>query len=160
MAPLVAALLALQAAPAARHDWWYVTVSGPAGDQNAHYGDRTSIRRTGNRVLMAEAREAETADDRGIISARLEMEYDCRARTGRIVTATRLAAGGRVVEQGNARETLHPITPDSVYDAMLRFACGDSGGLEQLGTLGIREQALLLFADRAAHLRNHPDEAN
>jgi hypothetical protein len=156
---LLAGLLAFQPAAGAA-DWWYVTAGGPLGDQDAHYSDRASIRRDGDHVFIDEARESETVAGNGVIGSRVQAEYDCRARTGRFVTVTFLGPSGIIVENVDPGETLHPVEPDSVYDSMMRFACGDEEGLERLGALGIREQALLLFAERAAHLRTENSDSH
>jgi len=38
----------------------------------------------------------------------------------------------------------------------MQFACSEAEGLEQLGRIGVREQALLLFRERADYLAAHP----
>ncbi|MEA3014441.1 MAG: hypothetical protein QOD42_2986 [Sphingomonadales bacterium] len=158
MPPLLAILLALQPAAGAGRaaDWWYVSASGDAGDYDAHYADRASIRRDGDHVFIREAREGERPGENGILGSRVQAEYDCRARTGRFLTATFLGPDGILLEDVDPGETLHPVEPRSVYGGLMRFACGEGEGLEQLGALGIREHALLLF--REMHAR--PATAN
>jgi hypothetical protein len=158
MSLLLASLLALQPVAGAGRaaDWWYVSASGGAADYDANYADRASIRRDGDHVFISEARESEHPGENGILGSRLQVEYDCRARTGRFVTVTFLGAEGILMENVDPRETLHPVEPGSVYEGLMDFACGDREGLERLGALGIREHALLLF--REMHAR--PATAN
>lgn len=160
MLALVAGFLALQAGAGGGADWWYVVMSGEPGEMQAHYADRASIRRSGDHVTISEGREGETPDEQGIIASRMLMEYDCRARTGRIVTYVFIGAGDRVLGQGDAGETLHPMSPGSVYDSTMDFACGRAEGLEQLDQLGLREHALLLFRDYIEHLAARPEGSN
>ena len=156
---LAAALLAMHGqSPPEAADWWYVSVADDPGDQQAFYVDRTSIRRTGDIAESEQAREGEVADEDGILGARLRVRYDCRARTSQVLIYRFLQSDGRLWTARRNQTQAEPVEPDSVNDALLKFSCGESEGIEQLGSLGIREQALLLFADRARYLREHPEE--
>jgi hypothetical protein len=155
---LAAAFLSVAQAPAAAEDWWYFSLAGDIGDLAAFYTDRASIRRSGDLVSVEEAREGERADEQNIIGSRLLVRYDCRARTSQVLRYTFvLTDGSRRVAQ-RAQDRPVPAEPDSIAAKGLGIACGESEGLEQLGTLGIREQALLLFAERTAYVRAHPEE--
>jgi hypothetical protein len=149
MALLLAALLALQPAVGAA-DWWYVGIAVAPGDQDAFYADRASIRRNGDRVVINEAREGERVDEGGIIGSRTRAEYDCRARSGRVVHDVFLRPDGSSVDEGDPNETLHPLTPGSIQESMMRFACGDDPGLGPVGGQSLREHALRRFRARPA----------
>jgi hypothetical protein len=156
MALLLAGLLALQPAAAAQ-DWWYFSVAGDIGEQQAFYIDRSSISRSGDLVSVQEARQGERADAEDIIGARLHVRYDCRARTSQVLRYTFILTDGSGHIAARAQDRPQPVGPDSVSAGALAIACGEAEGLEQLGTLSISEQARLLFAERAAHLRANPD---
>lgn len=155
---LLATALALLPAPAAATDWWYLSVGGDPGEQAAAYADRDSRSRSGDRVTIREASEYERVTE-GNVSARLTVAYDCRARTAQIIDARFYGADGRERVRSRGDPAPHGIGAGSVYEATMRFACGEEEGLEQLGRLGIREQALLLFRERADYLAAHPEEA-
>ena len=155
---LLGALLALSPAPAAAADWWYLSVAGAPADQAAFYADRESRARSADRVTIREASEYERAAE-GSVSGRLDVVYDCRQRTARIVHALFYGPDGRERETSAGDPAAHGVEPGSVYEATMRFACGEEEGLEQLGALGVREHALLLFRERADHLAAHPEEA-
>jgi acyl carrier protein phosphodiesterase len=159
MLAIVAALLAAQAQAQtpATADWWYYNVLGDAGAQQAFYIDRASISRAGALAIVEEAREAERADEQNIIGARLRVRYDCSARTWQVLHYTFLLTDGRQHVASRAMTTPEPVEPGSISEDAMRIACGETEGIEQLRSLGIREQALLLFAERAEHLRTHPD---
>jgi hypothetical protein len=149
-------LLVLLAAPASAEDWWYIGVAGDPGDQYAAYADRDSPQRTGDRVTIREASEYERVSQRGIVSGRFQTVYDCRARTAQIVDAIFYGLDGRERERSAGDPAPHGIVAGSIYEMKMQFACGETAGIEQLGRLGIREQALLLFHDRASYLATHP----
>jgi hypothetical protein len=153
---LLVGLLALPPAPAAAADWWYLSVAGDPGDQAGFYADRESRRRSGDRVTIREATEYERVTEQGNLSARLLVVYDCRARTAQIVDASFHGTGGEEREHSRGDPAPHGIEGGSVYDATMRFACGEGEGLEQLGRLGLREHALQLFRERADFLAAHP----
>jgi hypothetical protein len=153
---LLAGSLALSAAPAAAEDWWYVGMTGDPGGQYAAYADRESRSRTGDSVTVREASEYERVSARGIVSGRFRTVYDCRARTAQIVDAVFYGPDGRERERSAGDPAPHGIEPGSVYEMKMQFACGETEGLERLGRLRIREQALLLFRDRTNYLAAHP----
>jgi surface-adhesin protein E len=149
MALLLASLLALQPAAGAP-DWWYVNIAVTPGDQDAFYADRASMRRNGDRVVIDEAREGERVDEGGIIGSRTRAEYDCRARSGRLVRAAYLRPDGSSVDDDDPEETFRPVTPNSVQEALMRFACGEAPGLGRVGDQSLREHALRRFRARGA----------
>ena len=154
----VALLMAAQAPET--EDWWYLTACCELGQQQAFYADRASIRRDGDMALVEEAREGERSDEQDIIGARLLVRYDCRSRTSQVMRYTFLLANGARWTAPRHQEQAEVVEAGSVKESTIRFACGEGDGLEQLGTLGIREQALLLFRDRAEHLRANPGAAH
>ena len=156
MRRLLAGLPILLAAPASAEDWWYISVTGDPGDQYAAYADRDSRTRTGDRVTIRQGSEYERVSARGIVSGRFRTLYDCRARTTQIVEAIFYGPDGQERERSAGDPAPHGIDRDSVGDALIQFACGESEGLEQLGALGVREQALLLFRERGDYLASHP----
>jgi hypothetical protein len=153
---LLASLLAALPAPAVAEDWWYVGVAGDPGDQYAAYADRESRNRTGDRVTISEASEYERVSQEGNASGRFRTVYDCRARTAQIVDAVFYGPDGRERERSAGDPAPHGVGQGSIYEMKMQFACGETEGVERLGRLGTREQALLLFRDRAAYLAAHP----
>jgi len=152
---LLASALAVLPSPVLAADWWYLSVTGDPGDQYAAYADLGSRSRTGDRVTISEASEYERATERGIVSGRFRTVYDCRARTAQIVDAIFYGPDGRERERSSGDPAPHGIEAGSVYEMKMQFACGETEGLEQLGRLGVREQALLLFRDRTRYLAAH-----
>jgi hypothetical protein len=151
---LLASLLALLPAPALAEDWWYVGVAGGPGDQYAAYADRESRSRTGDRVSIFEGSEYERATQEGTVSGRFRTVNDCKARTAQIVDAVFFGPDGRERERSAGDPAPHGIGR-SIYEMKMQFACGEAEGLERLGRLSTREQALLLFRERAEHLTAH-----
>lgn len=144
MALLLAALLALQPAADAA-DWWYVEIAVAPGDQDAFYADRASIRRNGDHVVINEAREGERVDEGGMIGSRTRAEYDCRARSARVVHYVYLRPDGSSVNDGDPNETLRPVTPNSIGESLMRFACGEYPGVGRVVGQSLREHALRRF---------------
>lgn len=153
---LGAAVLAAQT-PAAAQDWWYFSVSGDIGDQQAFYIDLLSFRRVGDLVEVDQAREGEQADDQAILGSRLHIRYDCRARTSQVLRYRFMLADGGSYVADRAQDRPEPVGAGSVSEQGLLIACGEAQGIEQLDDLRVREQALLLFAERAEYLRANPD---
>lgn len=146
---LSALLLAAQAAPATpTEDWWYLSLAAddPA-DMASFYADLASRRRSGDRVTISQATEYQRVSEQGNLSSRTTTVYDCRARTAQITAAFFLGPDGQVRETSPGDPAPHGIDPGSVYEMTMDFACGRTEGLEQLGRLGLREHALLLFRE-------------
>lgn len=144
MSLLAAGLLAIQPIPASE-DWWYFSVLGDVGGQQAFYIDLSSIRRAGDLVTVEEAREGERADEQGIVGARLLVRYDCRARTSQVLRYTFIQSDGQRWTATRAQDSAEIVGEESTSENSLKIACGETEGIEQLGRLGIRDQAMLLF---------------
>jgi hypothetical protein len=134
-------------------EWWYITSSNELGPIDVFYADRASRRRTGDRVLIDEARESDSVDENGTTGARLRVEYDCRAHTLRFLAIAFLGADGEVMSRGvNENEAMRAIPPDSTANSLMAFACGEGEGREALGALQPRDHAARTFPA----LRNRP----
>ena len=153
MLGLAAALLIAQA-PAASEDWWFLTLGGEIGERDAFYADRASIHRTGDRVRIILAREAERPDDvLQIASTRRAVEFDCRARTWLTFRVDAILADGSVERGVEGPAEPRPVPPGGPSEDALRFACGDPAGGEQVGQSTLREHALQRFAAGARTAR-------
>ena len=153
MLGLAAALLIVQA-PAVGEEWWFLRLGGEIGEQDAFYADRASIRRTGDRVRIVLAREAERPDDvLQIASTRRAVEFDCRTRTWLTFRVDAILADGSVERGVEGPDEPRPVPPGGPSEDALRFACGDSAGSEQVGRSALRENALQRFAARARTAR-------
>jgi hypothetical protein len=153
LASLTAFLFAAQAAQGPVRQ--LAAVSGPAGDQIAFFTDRASIRRMGAVVFVDEYMERERADPNGIISALVNMEYDCRLRTERLLAVQFVDAQGENILVSDPRDSV-PVPLDSPDYDRLRFACGETRGMGLVRD-DLRQTALRLFDGRARLMRAYPE---
>ena len=85
-------------------------------------------------------------------------EFDCAARSIRVLTSLYFRSDGTVSKVGQPDATPFPVRPDTVGEAKLLFACtADHGGVDRfmfsLAAPNPREAARAVFA--AAHAEKH-----
>jgi hypothetical protein len=122
---LLAGLLAVQPAPSANADWWFITTGGDPGAQRAYYSDVSSVQRRGDRVTVWEHAEYQTPNNWGSNAATIQYEYDCRARTARMAYSIFYAPDGRVTDSGPGLVEIRQVNAGTVAEAQFAFACGD-----------------------------------
>lgn len=127
----IAALLAVFST-SAMAEW--TSVGG--NDTTVNYADRSTIRKSGNKVKMwdlidfkvVKISKNDENDDVHYLSMATQFEYDCKEETAKILTfnwySKNMGAGEVVNFSGALHEEPVPISPSSIIEVLFKLACG------------------------------------
>lgn len=95
------------------------------------YADPTTIVKTGDTVVMPSLYDFKAVQvEEGFepyISARFQVEYDCKAEQKRLVEFQNFSGkmgSGEVVFSYNDTDKWTPVEPESISESLWKFACG------------------------------------
>ena len=123
---LIAALLAVFSTSVLA-EWTEVDGNG---DFTA-YADRSTIRKSGNRVKMwdlTDFKVVKTVQGKSRLSGASQQEYDCKEETIKVLTfiwySKNMGVGEVVYSSGTMHEEPIPMSPSSIGEALFKVACG------------------------------------
>ena len=97
-------------------------------EPSTYYADPDTIRKSGNKVKMWTLIDFSTFKVDGFfISAKQKREYDCEEKKKRILFTALYSehmGGGKTVSIINSRYDWKLVSPDSIDEAVLEYACG------------------------------------
>ena len=127
MKRLMLGLMLLVTAGAASAEWTRVDDN----NQYIQYVDRATIRRNGNLVKMWDLKDyktKQTVAGYSYLSTKGQQEYDCKEEKKRLLAFTwfdgQMGSGKVVYSNGNVKDELEPIEPESVGETLWKIACG------------------------------------
>ena len=114
-------LLTLAAAPV-----WADWVKVSETDSHTAYIDPDTIRKDGNLRRVWQVSDLKQRNDRGVMSRRVLMEYDCKEARKRILQFSSHSdpmAGGRVLISDSEPDPWDYIPPETPVQTIMRIVC-------------------------------------
>lgn len=117
----------------AASSWWYVGTSGPKPRRFVYFLDKDSKRQIRPNVFQvweSDYNETQTSS-RAWASEKILTEYNCVDRTTTMINYIEYDRSGVVIKSYSApaySRTIEPAAPDTVAEAMLKVACGETQG--------------------------------
>lgn len=104
-----------------------------SSDKATYYGDRDTIRKNGDRVKMWNLVDFKSVQndgsDKQFLSTKMLTEFDCQEEKYRslaLIFHSENMGAGKVVYSNSDPQKWEPVSPRSMSEVMLKFACGIS----------------------------------